>query len=98
MGISFYGYDWVEENGTDVLYDEVLETIKENNITVAISDESEKFFSYVKDDEDHTVYFADSETVTERLDFVQEYDLGGISIWRVGGEDKKIWTEISDKL
>ena len=98
LGINFYGYDWVEETGQDVLHEDILELISEHRPTISTTDEFEKTFSYEKDDESHTVYFADRETVSKRIDLVSEYDIGGISIWRVGGEDPAIWAEFANNF
>jgi len=98
LGINFYGYDWVKEAGQDVLYEDILELISEHKPTISTTDEFEKTFLYTKDDENHTVYFADSETVTKRLELVSKHDLGGISIWRVGGEDPAIWAAVASNL
>ena len=41
--------------------------------------------------ENHTVWFVDSHYVSETLKIVQDLDLGGIVMWRPGGEDPGIW-------
>jgi spore germination protein len=98
LGLNFYGYDWVGEKGADLLYEDVTRLIDKYNPSISMSEEGEKTFIYNKDDVDHTVYFADSETVAKRLPLINEYGLAGIGIWRIGGEDGSNWNEISKGL
>ena len=41
--------------------------------------------------ENHTVYFTDVRYVAESMKIIQDYNLGGIVLWRPGGEDPAIW-------
>ncbi|MCL5952406.1 MAG: glycosyl hydrolase family 18 protein [Chloroflexi bacterium] len=41
--------------------------------------------------EDHTVWFVDARYVRASWDLVKEFRLGGIVLWRPGGEDPAIW-------
>jgi spore germination protein YaaH len=41
--------------------------------------------------EEHTVWFVDARYVALAWDIVKEYQLGGIVMWRPGGEDPDIW-------
>lgn len=41
--------------------------------------------------ESHTVWFVDSRYVEATWDIVKEFQLGGIVMWRPGGEDPAIW-------
>ncbi len=41
--------------------------------------------------EQHTVWFVDARYVAMAWDVVNDYDLGGIVMWRPGGEDPDIW-------
>ena len=41
--------------------------------------------------ENHTVWFVDTRYISETWKIVQDLDLGGIVMWRPGGEDPGIW-------
>lgn len=41
--------------------------------------------------EKHTVWFVDARYVAESMKIIQDYNLGGIVLWRPGGEDPQIW-------
>ena len=44
------------------------------------------------------VWFATSSSLDAKLTLVQQMDLAGIAIWRLGGEDPKNWDVIRGKL
>lgn len=96
VGIHFYGYDWVDELATDLTYEDVQELITEYNPSVKTSSEGEKYFTYSKKGKTHTVYFADHETIANRVELANDYDFAGIGIWRLGGEDLLNWTTIEE--
>ena len=60
--------------------------------------EEEKYFTYTSDGYDHHVYYTDSETLSERLDIVTDYEIAGIAIWRLGHEDPVNFNVIDDIL
>ncbi|MCX7839267.1 MAG: hypothetical protein N2559_07400, partial [Anaerolineae bacterium] len=41
--------------------------------------------------ENHTVYYVDARYVAEAWKIVKEFRLGGLVMWRPGGEDPAIW-------
>ena len=41
--------------------------------------------------ENHTVWFVDANYVALAWEIVKEFHLGGIVMWRPGGEDPAIW-------
>lgn len=98
MGLHFYGYDWVGENAKDLTFRDVSNLIERYKPQIQKSPTGEKFFTYSKGRETHTVYFADADVVQLRLTLVSEYGISGISIWRLGQEDKNIWKVIEETL
>ncbi len=98
LGIHFYGYDWLEKEARDLTYNDVSDLILEHSPTIQTSDEIEKNFDYINEEDERTVYFADSETINPRLKLVNEYDIAGIGIWSLGQEDPKNWQSIYDIL
>jgi spore germination protein YaaH len=45
--------------------------------------------------ENHTVWFVDARYIAESMKIVQDYGLGGIVLWRPGGEDPAIWNALA---
>ena len=60
---------------------------------------SEPWFTYTDDlGQSHEVWYADGASVAARLALVQRYGLGGIAVWRLGGEDPASWSAIATTL
>ncbi len=56
---------------------------------------AESWFTYTVDGVQHEVWYADATSVASRLPLVERYSLGGIAIWRLGGEDPANWNSIA---
>ena len=41
------------------------------------------YFNYWQGSQEHVVWFDDARSTYERLKFVEEYDLGGVSYWTI---------------
>jgi len=98
LGIHFYGYDWLGQKAESLTYSDVENIIQANSPTINNSYENEKYFSYTGDGGLRTVYFADHETIRQRVDLINEYNIAGISIWRLGNEDTENWDIISNSF
>ena len=59
---------------------------------------AEPWFTYTVDLAEHQAWYADGESVAARFYLVERYGLGGIAVWRLGGEDPAIWTAVADAL
>ena len=98
LGIPFYGYDWKGELAKDLVYKDILELFDRYKSEVKISNEKEKYFNYRDNGEVHTVYYFDRDTISDRIELVNKYDVAGIGIWRLGQEDSKNWQTIEEKF
>ncbi|HEX7757085.1 MAG TPA: glycosyltransferase [Niabella sp.] len=93
--MATYGYDWPEESdGSTITYQEALSLADQYkaeidfynnnyNCTFKYTD-----FNGIK----HTVYFNDAASNFNTMRFADSYGLGGVSIWRLGAEDERLWT------
>jgi spore germination protein len=106
VGIHLYGHDWGGGSCASVTWEtaqqrfNVYGTIRQwqGNAgwrqTVA-----EPWFAYNDEaGQHHTVWYADVESVRARLGLVEKYGLGGIAVWRLGGEDPAAWEAIAAAL
>jgi spore germination protein YaaH len=106
VGIHFYGHDWSESSCTSLTW----ETAQQRLYTYATvrqwqdsagwhRDVAEPWFSYNDEmGQRHTVWYADGASVHARLGLVEKYNLGGVAIWRLGGEDPVAWQHIAAAL
>ncbi|MBT3249583.1 MAG: hypothetical protein HN846_02910 [Candidatus Pacebacteria bacterium] len=115
LGVPFYGYEWqttsrdsqahtFPKTGSTASYKRVKEILaKSEELQVEESWNEQAlspYLSYVEDGEIFVVYYENSRSLSYKLDYVNQLDLGGISIWALGYEDnsRELWDTINRKL
>lgn len=104
VGIPFYGYDWLRGQGHTVTWREIQALLDTYKPEVSLrewneyGEVAESTFSYRTREGTHTVWYAGRRSLEAKLDLVVQHDLGGIAIWRLGGEDPAYWEAIREKL
>ena len=107
LGIAGFGYDWtIDDEGKkvvrDITYAEAINRAKISNSTIDYDNESYNLhFSYTDEHIDdstkelvkvpHNIWFTDAATTFNILRFSDEYATVGTALWRMGGEDSRIW-------
>lgn len=105
IGVPFYGYNW-PAGGTAIAqtWDLINDLIEANNLEVNLKESDanglvqENWLTYSSRAGRRTVWFATSRSLEAKLELVQQMDLAGIAIWRLGGEDPDNWRAIRGKL
>ncbi|HEX6287750.1 MAG TPA: glycosyl hydrolase family 18 protein [Herpetosiphonaceae bacterium] len=105
IGIPFYGYNWgegedaVAQTWTDI---QRLIDIYQPDVNLAARDSSgpieESWFTYRRNGQRRTVWFADHRSLQAKLNLVEQLDLAGIAIWRLGNEDPQNWEVVRKQL
>ena len=99
QGIPFYGYDWVGQRGTDLVWTQAMDVATRFGVSVRWDSVSaSSWFEYVSGGARHTVWFEDGSSVNAKLDVTRIHDVGGIAIWRLGGEDPANWSAVRAQL
>ena len=98
LAMAAFGHDWKMEGKkvkmvTDMTYQQAL--ARANNAGAKINFDNDSYnlnFEYY-DSENfiHQVYFVDAATNFNTLRYAVELKLAGTSLWRLGGEDLRIW-------
>jgi cellulose synthase/poly-beta-1,6-N-acetylglucosamine synthase-like glycosyltransferase/spore germination protein YaaH/peptidoglycan/xylan/chitin deacetylase (PgdA/CDA1 family) len=101
LGMAAYGRDWDKKAklGTgdycaDVKYDSAIANAKKYDSYVNFDNDSYNLnFQYYNEEDGllHEVHFTDAVTTFNIMRFATEQNLAGTTIWRLGGEDKRIW-------
>ena len=107
LGIAGFGYDWtIDDEGEkvvrDITYAEAINRAKISNSTIDYDNESYNLhFSYTDEHIDdrtkelvkvpHNIWFTDAATTFNILRFSDEYATAGTALWRMGGEDSRMW-------
>jgi spore germination protein YaaH len=105
LGIPFYGYNWgdgedaIAQTWTDI---QKLIEIYQPSVNLAARDSSgpieESWFAYRKNGQRRTVWFADHRSLQAKMNLVEQLDLAGIAIWRLGNEDPQNWEVVRKQL
>lgn len=97
LAMAAFGYDWKLQS-KDVAkaftYQEAIGNAKKYESTVYFDNTTYNLhYQYYNEDDDslHEVHFTDAATMFNILRFATESKLAGTSIWRLGGEDERIW-------
>jgi len=100
MGIAGYGYDWSSQGAENLEYGEIQELIARYSPSVKWDDASKSLhFNYTgQDGIFHQVWYENSRSLKYKLDLVNNYDIAGIAIWKLGDEDPDSWQVIQNNL
>ena len=94
VGIPTYGYDWPDgDEGDDLTYQEAVVTAKESEGKIKFDKDNFNldYDYYDENDHHHQVWFADAATCFNTMRLASDYNTAGVAVWRLGGEDKRIW-------
>ncbi len=115
LGLPFYGYEWqttsressshtFPDTGATASYSRVLELLeKQEELDVQEHWNEEAlspYISYIEDGQIYVVYYENSRSISYKLDYVNQLDLGGIAIWALGyeGDSRELWDVIERKI
>lgn len=115
LGIPFYGYEWqttdrnpqshtFPDTGSTAQIDRVkklLEQKDELQVQEGWNEEAlSPYLSYVENEETYVLYYENSRSISYKLDYVNQLDLGGVAIWALGyeGDSRELWDVINRKL
>lgn len=106
LGLAGYGYDWKTDEdgktkGENINYDEAINRAKIKNVKIDFDNDSYNLhYSYIDQEKTddgstesirHDIWFTDAATTFNIMRFSDEYATAGTSLWRLGGEDARMW-------
>jgi spore germination protein YaaH len=99
LGIPAYGFDWGDSGAPTYLsYPRAMASLATSGAVLVRDPASDvPHFTYVKNGQRHEVWFEDARSWAKKLDLVEDYDLGGVAIWRLGMEDPASWRLFPEK-
>ena len=100
LGIAGYGYDWSSKGTESIEHDAIQNLITRYGATIQWDEASKSpHFSYVESDGvSHQVWYENSQSLKYKLDLVNRYNIAGVALWKLGGEDPASWQVIKDTL
>lgn len=115
LGVPFYGYGWqtttrdaqahtFPQTGSTATFKFVQNLLLQRDELKVQENWNEEalspYLSYEKDGETYVVYYENSRSLSYKLDFVNQLDLGGVAIWALGyeGDSRELWDVIERKV
>lgn len=100
LGIAGYGYDYSDNGNKDTVAgrDAVPLAVRYGAAVIWDDESQTPHFSYVEKGLRHDVWFENGYSVAFKLNLVNNYNLGGATLWSLGQEDDYMWKVISSKL
>jgi spore germination protein len=99
QGVPLYGYDWVGQSGVDVVWEQAMALVRQYGAIVQWDAASASpWFEYLAKRTRHTVWFENASSVDAKLQVNAAYDAGGVSFWRLGGQDPEVWSTLRNRL
>ena len=100
LGLPFYGYDWQIGKGTagSYRYDYAMDLVKEKRIKINWDSEGKvPWYSYTDNDGVKRIcYYEDARSIAAKLEIGKKWDVGGVCIWSLGGEDPGVWNAMRE--
>lgn len=108
LGIPFYSNYWYADydderggfvNGRGASYERVMGMVDRYDADLVWLEEHQCYYALWNHDGIFEYAFVeDARSAQPKFELVEEYDLRGISVWRLGQEDPAVWNKIGDAL
>ena len=92
LGVGLFGYDWVGTSATNLTWRQIVALAAQHQVDEAWDIGSQSpHFSYTVDGVQHEVWYENARSAAAKFDLAKQYHLGGVELWRLGGEDPGLW-------
>ncbi|MBC7536840.1 MAG: glycosyltransferase, partial [Ferruginibacter sp.] len=101
LGVAGYGRDWTTDESwkvRDLSYSDIINQAKYANANIDFDNDTYNLhYTYVEPATDsaaeikHNIWFTDAATTFNILRFSDDYATAGTALWRLGGEDPRVW-------
>ncbi len=101
LGIPGYGFDWVQQQPPRYIsFAQASELAACQGVNIMWDNAGKvPYFTYRDiDQQEHQVWFENASSLSYKLDIVEEFNLRGIAIWRLGLEDPADWEVLNNKI
>ncbi|WP_025026578.1 glycosyl hydrolase family 18 protein [Caldalkalibacillus mannanilyticus] len=99
MGLPAYGYDWNTTAGSGhkaVTWRNIPNILAATGATPQWDEASKSPYFHYTDSSGHrhVVWYENELSILEKTKLVEKYQLGGVSVWRMGLEDESFWKAV----
>ncbi|MCI6619181.1 MAG: glycosyl hydrolase family 18 protein, partial [Prevotella sp.] len=96
LGLAAYGYDWNEkaDNNQSIGFNDAMSVADDTHSQIDFDEDTYSLGYAYKDNSGqlHQVFFNDAATNFNTMRFGSEYRLAGFGVWRLGSEDRRLWS------
>ncbi len=98
LGLGTYGYSWIHDGSqyvsTAVSHQDALDIAAEFGTDIK-RDQDAPYFTYDRGQGTRYLYFEDAQSTKPKFDVATRSGIAGIAFWRLGTEDKAIWSDVA---
>lgn len=97
LTIPLYGYSWKsesDETAKGLTYTDVRALLAKYGVNEEWDEGALSPHFHYEDGEEYEVWYENGRSVEEKIRLAQKAGFGGVSFWRLGGEDNAIWKAI----
>ncbi|GIO24277.1 LysM peptidoglycan-binding domain-containing protein [Oceanobacillus sp. J11TS1] len=106
LGQNLYGYDWTlpfvqgGEAARAVSPQQAIQIAWENNVAIQYDNQAQApYFTYTDTSgQEHEVWFEDARSIQAKFDLIREFQLLGISYWKLGLAFPQNWLLLNDQF
>lgn len=100
LGLAAYGYDWSSKGTKAYGIDAILNLAAANKAVINWDTTAQSpYFTYTEEDGTlHTVWFENGTSIGYKLDIINNMNLAGGAMWRLGLENTDYWNMIKTKM
>ena len=101
IGLAGYGYDWAvgRSGATAREFPEIQDLVDRYGVAPRWdADKKVPYVRYSRSGQSRVIWYENSWSAAYKLDLVNRLNLGGVALWRLGGEDPALWPLIKQKL
>ncbi len=92
LALKLQGFDWSESSASSVTFERAMAVAREYEADIEWDAKSSTpHFVYYRQGKKHEVWFENARSVEAKLRRIGKGTIGGISLWRLGGEDQDIF-------
>lgn len=98
LGTPLYAVRWQEgtRRGEGLDFDDVKSIEQQFNVKSIWNEQwKSPSLTYVDNGRNYVVHFENAQSVKEKLKLAEDYKVGGITLWHIGGEDPQVWERVS---
>lgn len=102
LGIPGYGFDWAagQKAPKYISFAQAVDLAVSQGVNISWDNGGKApYFTYRDSAQrEHQVWFENASSLSHKLDIVEELNLRGIAIWRLGLEDPAVWEVLNSKI